>query len=359
MTNLLSASLKSGLSAPICLTWELTYGCNLSCIHCLSDSGPKAKGELTRLEALGLIDQFAAMGIFYVNIGGGEPMMRRDFFDIISHATKSRIGVKFSTNGTYLDLSAAKSLSSLDYIDIQISLDGPDAKTNDAIRGLGSFDKAIAALENLSRAEFRTPKISVVATRNNVEVLDDLMDLANYYQANLRITRLRPSGRGVASYQDLNPSPDQQRQLYNWLSQHSEVLTGDSFFHLSPLGPALAGLNMCGAGRIVCLVDPIGDVYACPFTIDPQFRAGNIRNKSFSAIWQKSQLFESLRQAPGPSSCQSCSAYAKCQGGCMAAKFHTGATINDPDPDCVLGKGKETSTRTMVEFLGRKPSHQR
>ena len=65
-------------------------------------------------------------------------------------------------------------------------------------------------------------------------------------------------------------------QLYNWLVAKGErVLTGDSFFHLAGLGAhgALAGLNMCGAGRVVCLIDPVGDVYACPFAIHDRFLA--------------------------------------------------------------------------------------
>ena len=344
----LLGALKGGLSSPICLTWELTYGCNLSCVHCLSDSGAKAPGELSRQEALGLVDDFSAMGIFYVNIGGGEPTMRRDFFDIISHAQARRVGVKFSTNGTYLDRSAAKRLAAMDYVDVQVSLDGHDALTNDAIRSPGSFAGALGALENLAREGFSDPKISVVATRHNVEHLDELLQLARYHGASLRLTRLRPSGRGAASYVDLNPTSAQQRQLYAWLSSHPEVLTGDSFFHLSALGEPLEGLNMCGAGRVVCLVDPVGDVYACPFTIHPEFRAGNIREVRFSSIWSHSALFGELRSKPAPSGCSQCSAYQSCQGGCMAAKFHTGAQYDDPDPDCVMGRGQLGQSRVSL-----------
>src|ERR1700691_3077880 len=74
---------EEGLDAPICLTWELTYACNLACTHCLSSSGRRDPRELTTEEARGLIDEIAAMQIFYINIGGGEPMVRRDFFDVI------------------------------------------------------------------------------------------------------------------------------------------------------------------------------------------------------------------------------------------------------------------------------------
>lgn len=100
----LTTRLSAGLNAPICLTWELTYACNLSCIHCLSSSGRRDRAELTTKEALDLIDTFAEMKIFYINIGGGEPMVRKDFFTIIDHAIKRRVGVKFSTNGTYIDV---------------------------------------------------------------------------------------------------------------------------------------------------------------------------------------------------------------------------------------------------------------
>ena len=96
--------------------------------------------------------------------------------------------------------------------------------------------------------------------------------------AQLRLTRLRPSGRGADVWDELHPTAAQQRELYEWLLAHGEsVLTGDSFFHLGGYGASLPGLNLCGAGRVVCLIDPIGDVYACPFAIHDEFLAGNVR----------------------------------------------------------------------------------
>ena len=72
-----------GLDAPICLTWELTYACNLACVHCLSSSGRRDPMELTPAEARHVVDELADMKVFYVNIGGGEPMLRPDFFDLV------------------------------------------------------------------------------------------------------------------------------------------------------------------------------------------------------------------------------------------------------------------------------------
>ncbi len=95
--------LAHGLDAPICLTWELTYACNLACVHCLSSSGRRDPRELTSAEARSVIDELVAMQVFYVNVGGGEPMLRPDFFDLIGYAVDHRVGVKFSTNGTRLE----------------------------------------------------------------------------------------------------------------------------------------------------------------------------------------------------------------------------------------------------------------
>ena len=338
----LVSQLKSGLDAPICLTWELTYACNLQCIHCLSSSGRRDPRELTTEEAKSIIDQLREMQVFYVNIGGGEPMVRRDFFEIIEYATENGIGVKFSTNGAFIDADNAKRLASMDYLDIQISLDGTDAATNDAVRGEGSFATAIKAMDNLRDAGFGEFKISVVVTRHNVSQLDDFKALADSYGAQLRITRLRPAGRGADTWHELHPTNAQQREIYNWLMANGEkVLTGDSFFHLNALGPSLPGLNMCGAGRVVCLIDPVGDVYACPFVIHGDFRAGSVRDDGgFARIWRESDLFLSLREPQSAGACASCGSYDACQGGCMAAKFFTGIPLDGPDPECVGGDGE-------------------
>ena len=95
-----------GLDAPICLTWELTYACNLACVHCLSSSGRRDPAELSPAEARGIVDDMVALKVFYVNIGGGEPMLRPDFMDLVSYAVERKVGVKFSTNGTRLERGA-------------------------------------------------------------------------------------------------------------------------------------------------------------------------------------------------------------------------------------------------------------
>lgn len=356
---------ESGLDAPICLTWELTYACNLACVHCLSSSGRRDPRELTTAECRSVIDELQRLQVFYVNIGGGEPTVRRDFWELVEYATAHQVGVKFSTNGSRITPEAAERVTRSDYVDVQISIDGATAEVNDHVRGPGSYATAVRAMEHLATAGFRGFKLSVVVTRQNACQLDDFMALADRYGAQLRLTRLRPSGRGADVWDELHPTAAQQREVYGWLTAHGEeVLTGDSFFHLSAYGQALPGLNLCGAGRVVCLIDPVGDVYACPFAIHHEFLAGNVREPGgFARVWRESDLFLELRRPTSAGACASCGFFDKCRGGCMAAKFFTGLPLDGPDPECVLGHGERLlaargdapAPRPSVDMSRRRP----
>src|SRR5262249_22630570 len=250
-------------------------------------SGRRDPRELSAAECRAVIDELARMQVFYVNIGGGEPTVRPDFMEILDYAVGHKVGVKFSTNGVKINPRLARRLAATDYVDVQISLDGATAEVNDAVRGTGSHATAMRAIGNLADAGFAGFKISVVVTRRNAGQLDEFKELADRHGAQLRLTRLRPSGRGAAVWRELHPTAGQQRELYRWLLARGEqVLTGDSFFHLAGYGDPLPGLGMCGAGRVVCLIDPVGDVYACPFTIHEDFLAGNVRDAGgFTRGW--------------------------------------------------------------------------
>jgi len=356
-TTRLTDLFELGLTSPICLTWELTYACNLACVHCLSSSGRRDPRELTTAECETVIDTLQRMQVFYVNIGGGEPTVRPDFWELLDYSTAHQVGVKFSTNGIKLDAAAARRLAASDYIDVQISLDGATADVNDAVRGTGSHETATRAMAHLAAAGFRGFKVSVVVTRHNVSQLDAFKQIADDHGAQLRLTRLRPSGRGADVWPELHPTATQQRQLYDWLAAHGEqVLTGDSFFHLSPYGKPLPGLNMCGAGRVVCLIDPVGDVYACPFAIHENFLAGNVRQPGgFEAVWRESPLFADLRQPQTGGACSSCGSFDSCRGGCMAAKFFTGLPLDGPDPECVRGFGEAALAVVQQEGIAGPP----
>jgi mycofactocin radical SAM maturase len=304
-----------------------------------------------------VLDELQRMQVFYVNIGGGEPTVRPDFWHLLEYAVGHDIGVKFSTNGVRITPARATALAATDYVDVQVSLDGATAEVNDAVRGVGSFATATRALENLAAAGFRDAKVSVVVTRHNVGQLDAFQALADRYGATLRLTRLRPSGRGADVWDELHPTAEDQRTLYRWLLDAGErVLTGDSFFHLAAFGETLPGLNLCGAGRVVCLIDPVGDVYACPFAIHEAFLAGNLLEPGgFTRVWRESELFTELRRPTSGGTCASCAHFDSCRGGCMAAKFFTGLPLDGPDPECVKGYG-ESALASRAEDAAPRPS---
>ena len=133
---------------------------------------------------------------------------------------------------------------------MQISLDGATAEVNDAVRGPGSLRHGAGGpWRTWPTPGFRGFKISVVVTRQNVGQLDDVQGRSpTGYGAQLRLTRLRPSGRGADVWDELHPTAAQQRELYDWLVAHGEqVLTGDSFFHLAALRRRRCPGSTCAA----------------------------------------------------------------------------------------------------------------
>ena len=334
---------ERGLDAPICLTWELTYACNLACVHCLSSSGRRDPRRADHRRVPGADRRVRA----HADLLRQHRRRRADRAGRL--LGPRRVRHRPPRRGQVLDQRVphhrrrGRAAGATDYVDVQISLDGATAEVNDAVRGAGSYATAITAMGRLAAAGFAGFKLSVVVTRHNVGQLDAFK--APRRPATGPSSASPGCGRragGPTSGTSSIPTADQQRALYDWLVAHGEdVLTGDSFFHLAGYGDPLPGLNLCGAGRVVCLVDPVGDVYACPFAIHDEFLAGNVRSPGgFAGVWRHSDLFTELRQPQSAGACSSCGHYDACRGGCMAAKFFTGLPLDGPDPECVLGHGE-------------------
>jgi mycofactocin radical SAM maturase len=323
---------EMGLTAPVNVTWEVTYACNLSCIHCLSDSGRKREGELTTEQALQVIDQLAAVKVFQFNIGGGEPFMRPDFLDLMDHAHDKGMVTCISTNGTLIDERIARRLDH-PLVYIQVSLDGATEASNDAIRGRGSYGKVMKALDHLRKRDIEV-SINCVLTRHSYPELDNLVELAASYGAKLRVSRFRPSGRGKESWSQLNVEREHMADFSQWLSGHLAVSTGDSFFSVTTEERRSLGLNMCGACKLTCCLSPRGDIYPCAFLQEPEFYAGKLPEEDFGTVWKTSPVFDSFRQLE-IKSCESCHRFDMCHGGCPAIAYHTQRKLGLPDPGCL------------------------
>ena len=227
-----------------------------------------------------MLDELRDLQVFYINIGGGEPMVRRDFFELVEYSIGNGIGVKFSTNGAFIDAAKAAPAGG----------DGLPRHPDQPRRHRRGHQRR-GARRRLLR---HRPAGDGPPRRGRLRTVQDLRRRhppqrrpARRVQGARRLVRRAAAGHPPASVAAAAPTRGttciptnaQQRQIYDWLLAHGDnVLTGDSFFHLNALGEPLPGLNMCGAGRVVCLIDPIGDVYACPFVIHDQFKAGSVRD---------------------------------------------------------------------------------
>ncbi|HZU68885.1 MAG TPA: mycofactocin radical SAM maturase [Ktedonobacteraceae bacterium] len=326
--------LQGGLSAPITVTWEITAACNIACVHCLSSSGRRRPRELTTEQSLALVDELAEMQVFQIHFGGGEPFMYYGIWQVLEHARDCGLVMCVSTNGTLVTQDRARRLAQLEPIYFQVSLDGGTPQTNDRIRGEGVFKRAVRGLELLA-AENLSLTINSVLTRYSFDELDRLYEIATGFNSKLRVTRLRPSGRGQDVWAELHPTREQYRDFADWLAVHPDVLTADSFFHLNAFGNKLAGLDMCGAATATCCICPEGEVYPCAFFQAPEFEAGNLHEHSFKDIWNRSALFAFYRNMGG-GACSGCGQYNVCHGGCPATKWFVHQSLQIKDPECVL-----------------------
>ncbi len=306
--------LQGGLSAPITVTWEITAACNIACVHCLSSSGKRRPRELTTQQSLALVDELAEMQVFQIHFGGGEPFIYPGIWQVLERCSERALVMCISTNGTLITQERAHRLAQFQPLYFQVSLDGGTPETNDRIRGKGVFNRALRGLELLA-AENHSLTINSVLTRYSFSELDRLYEIAASFNSKLRVTRLRPSGRGKDVWAD--------------------VLTADSFFHLNAFGNKLPGLDICGAATATCCICPEGEVYPCAFFQTPEFEAGNLHEHSFKQIWRNSSLFAFYRNM-GSGACSGCGQYSVCHGGCPATKWFVQQKLSIRDPECVL-----------------------
>jgi mycofactocin radical SAM maturase len=323
------------LRAPVNVTWEITEACNLRCAHCLS-SGLRAqrRGELDLEQCRGLIDELVRMQVFQINFGGGEPFLRGDFLDILGYTHRHGITVCVSTNGTLLDDTTIDALLNVAPVYLQVSLDGARPETNDAIRGRGTFDRILAGVELLAERGYPDFSLNMVVTRLNASEVSEFDHLARRHGAKTRLSRFRPSGGGCHTWEDYRLTKDQLMELSAFLGNNPEILTGDSFFALTPASRRNLGLNMCGAAKMTCAVAPDGSVYPCAFLSDRAFLAGNVKTELLWDIFRSSPVFERFRRLE-VESCRGCDRFSICHGGCPAVGYFLTESMGLPDPECL------------------------
>jgi mycofactocin radical SAM maturase len=334
------------LSAPVNITWEITRKCNLRCVHCLSASSKESPGELTFDECKGIVDRLAALKVFEINFGGGEPLLQDYFLPLLRYIHDRGIVTCVSTNGTVLTDEAIDLFAGNPLVNVQVSLDGATPEVNDSIRGRGTYQRIIRGLESLAGKNISL-SVNTVVTSLNFRQLPALKELAISHGARLRVSRFRPSGRARDSWERLKLDSPQLAELAAWLVDDPSILTGDSFFSISQDGKRQLGLDMCGAAKMTACIDPSGDVYPCAFLQVADFRGGSLREKSFKDIWDNAASFNYFRRLE-PASCRHCPRFEKCRGGCPAVAYFVSHDLDSPDPECLMKWSRDTSSTPFV-----------
>ncbi len=360
------------------VSWNLTQRCNLLCAHCYMSAfaGADASREFSTGECLRVIDEIAQVNpnVFLI-LTGGEPLLRKDIFNLADYAAEKRFTVVLGTNGVLLREKQAKLMREHGIRGASISLDSTDKKKHDEFRHLrGAWDAAVRATEAL-RGEGLDFSLHMAVTDWNVEEIPAMIDLAKELGAKvLNLFFLVRIGRG----QNLTDiTPDHYERILRYLARVQGVGNGSlggsgptardegpedpwstpvgnaggllirakcaPFFRrviweLDPGSPLLKNYahGSCPAGKYYCRITPEGDVTPCPYM---PVAAGNLRQISFMELWEQARVFADLREPKLGGRCGVCE-FSKICGGCRCRAYATYGDYLAEDPACAYHPGQ-------------------
>ncbi|MFH1630860.1 MAG: radical SAM protein, partial [Candidatus Aenigmatarchaeota archaeon] len=208
------------LHAPFLVVWDYTNRCNLKCKHCYANANEKLGDELSTEERYKIVDQLDDAGIVAIAVSGGEPLMREDFWEVISYAEKKGIYISIASNGMLITKDVAKRLAKfVGYA--EISLDGKPAIHDNFRNKKGAFKAALQGMKNCVEAGIVTCMATTV-TRANYNDIPFLIKTAKKLGV-LRFIAFNfiPAGRGKEII-NMDITPQQREKLLNYLAKELE-----------------------------------------------------------------------------------------------------------------------------------------
>jgi len=306
---------------------ELTKKCNLNCIHCI-EGGSKKSEELTTKEIFNLIDELHFLKVYRIVLTGGEPLVRDDLGEIIKKCTEKNIRATIFTNGTLITQKLLNQIKDLNVL-LRFSIEGSDAVTHDMIRGQGNFDKTISAIKLCNEMGISIG-IAATITTNNFDQYFKILELATELGSKeTELSEIKDKGNASCN-RDLLLSQKQLEQIrINSLmvvSQYPSFSKGMGFERLGEIAQEKNSKReySCTAGTSNCYISADGSVYPCMlFKEFEEFKAGNIREDSFTNIWVSSEAFNKMRnlKITDIKSCVECECFEACPGGCRALAY--------------------------------------
>jgi GeoRSP system radical SAM/SPASM protein len=324
------------LKAPLTINWAINNSCNFACRHCYSrhDTGE----ELDREVLFACLAKLAKAGVFSVNFGGGEPLLRRDLLDIAAFASGVGLRLSMNSNGWLINRQTAAALKEAGFSKVGISIDSHLPGVHDRFRGTeGSHGRAVAALGHLASAGIATA-ISTVICRINNDAIDDLVAFAlEQGVGQLNFHNFKCSGLGMTHKDELDLSPEEWKEFYRAaLAAKKEVQGLDISLDdpiIALLGARQAGSLVKGSvcGKLSLNIKANGDITPCGFI---PVVIGNIVRDNLREVWNDSPVLAKMRNKQPTGKCSGCSKYADCLGGCTARALALTGDLNSPDPHC-------------------------
>jgi radical SAM protein with 4Fe4S-binding SPASM domain len=340
--------------------WNFTNRCNLSCLHCYSKSTLDEVDTLTTSQIKKTILQMKENGVKFIIFSGGEPLTRKDLFEIADFCKENGIITYLSSNGLYFTKgNVQRIVDTFNYVGV--SIDG-DEETHDYFRGLkGAFKETLKAVQ-LANSTGAKVGIRFTMTKDTIGSLEYIFDLAERENIpKIYISHLVYSGRGLDNLK-MDLTKEQRREAVRFILKKAfeyyeskrdiEIVTGNMEMdailfleefakrypqHKDTMRERLVAWGGNSAGRKLLNINSEGDVRPDPFF---PLIVGNIINQDFGEIWQSGELLDKLRETPREIKgiCSSCKQIDICNGGSRARAYAISGDLWEEDPSCYLSK---------------------
>ena len=312
---------------PVSVGLELTLECNMRCMHCGSYAGNLRSDELTTKELINLCEKFKKLKTKIIVFSGGEPLLRKDWYEIGLKIKRLGMDLSIITNGYNLDNEIVSKMKKLNPYAVAISLDAGTPEIHDSIRRIeGSFNKSLEGLELLRANGIATTVVSTISKKNLKElpkIRDLLLDKGIAWQIQIAI----PIGRfpkdfllskqeyySVSMFISSTSKKYSKKRLpimgAHSLGYNSEVLRNTG------LAPKWRG---CQAGINIIGIESNGGVKGC-LSLPSKFIEDNIRNRDLIEIWNDPNMFSYNRNFNTENlknGCKDCKYGNICKGGCL------------------------------------------
>jgi putative heme d1 biosynthesis radical SAM protein NirJ2 len=321
------------------VSWNTTNQCNMFCDHCYRDAGAKYDDELNTAEAKKLIEEIKKAGFKIMIFSGGEPLMRKDIYELGSYATQQGLRAVLGTNGSLITPEVAMNLKQAGFMAAGVSLDSMVPKKNDNFRKLeNAYDLTVQGMVNLKEAGVPF-QIHTTVMDWNVAELEDITDYAVQIGAMAHhVFFLVPTGRGADIEEEALRVAEYEKTLARLMEKQKHVpieikpTCAPQFIRVADKkGISTRFSKGCLAGISYCIISPKGDVQPCAYM---NIQLGNVRDIPFDKIWSENPVLNELRSMQYGGKCGICDYKERC-GGCRARANYYNGSIMAEDSWCL------------------------